>query len=318
MLNKNFGKEIYPDLTVLIATKDRLNQITKLLSSLEKSTKLPSTVIVVYNGINIESEIERFNVLFQLVTIKSDIASQVHQKKLGLRALPPDCKWVLFLDDDVVIEPDSIELLYERYICNPSFSNCVGFGLAIRNRVYRNNNWLVRYMLYAMKLHSFSPGDVTIGGHPQSYLNQNNVCEVKWLNGLSIWSRGVTDQYFDVPLISDYAAYEDVMFSYTVGRKYRLLFASDIFVLDQILENDRPLSSKQFVAGCYARYFFVDTNPDMSKSWMITGQIIRNIDFILRSRHEGNYLNRIHLVLKSFFVILLSSIKIYDPIKLIR
>jgi transcription antitermination factor NusG len=88
--------------------------------------------------------------------------------------------------------------------------------------------------------------------------------------------------------------------------------------VDQISENDRPLSSKQFVAGCYARYFFVDSNPDMSKLWMITGQIIRNIDFILRSRHEGNYLNRMQLALKSFFVILLSSMKIYDPIKLIR
>jgi len=318
MLNKNFDKEVYADLTVLIATKDRLNQITKLLSSLENSTRLPGTVIVVYNGINIESEIEKFNTSFQLIIIKSDTASQVYQKKLGLRALPPHCEWVLFLDDDVVIEPDSIELLYERYIFNPSYSNYGGFGLAIKNRVYRNTNWLVKYILYAIKLHSFSPGDMTTGGHPQSYLSQSNVCEVKWLNGLSIWSRKVTDQYFDIPLISDYAAYEDVMFSYTVGRKYKLLFASDIFVLDQTSENDRPLSSKQFVAGCYARYFFVDSNPDMSKLWMITGQIIRNIDFIIRSRHEGNYLNRVQLALKSFFVILLSSMKIYDPIKLIR
>jgi glycosyltransferase involved in cell wall biosynthesis len=318
MLNNNFGKEVYADLTVLIATKDRLNQITKLLSSLENSTKLPGTVIVVYSGINIESEIEKFNTLFQLIIIKSDTASHVYQKKLGLKILPSDCKWVLFLDDDVVIEPDSIEHLYERYIFNPSFSNYGGFGLAIKNRIYRDTNSLVKYILYTLKLHSFSPGDMTTGGHPQSYLSQSNVCEVKWLNGLSIWSRKVTDQYFDIPLISDYAAYEDVMFSYTVGRKNKLLFASDIFVLDQISENDRPLSSKQFVAGCYARYFFVDSNPDMSKLWMITGQIIRNIDFIIRSRHEGNYLGRMQLTSKLLLALFLSSIKIYDTTKLIR
>ena len=69
MLNKNFGKEIYTDLTILIATKDRLNQITQLLSSLAHSTKLPSTVIVVYNGVNIESEVDRFNDLFKLIII---------------------------------------------------------------------------------------------------------------------------------------------------------------------------------------------------------------------------------------------------------
>jgi hypothetical protein len=318
MLNKNFSKEIYTDLTILIATKDRLNQITELLSSLEHSTKLPSTVIVVYNGVNIESVVDRFTALFKLIIIKSDTASQIHQKKLGLRSLPANCKWVLFLDDDVVIEPDTIELLHKKYIFNPNFSNYGGFGLAIKNRAYRDTNWLVKCILYAVKLHSFSPGDVTIGGHPQLYLNQNNVCEVKWLNGLSIWSREVTDQYLDIPFVSDYAAYEDVMFSYTVGKTYKLLFVSDIFVLDQILETNKPLTSKQFVAGCYARYFFVNSNSDMSKFWMIAGQMIRNIDFILRSRDEGNYLNRMHLALKSLFVIFLSSIKIYDPLKLVR
>jgi len=307
MLNKNFGKEVYADLTVLIATKDRLNQITKLLNSLENSTKLPGTVIVVYNGINIESEIKRSHTLFQLIIIKSDTASQVYQKKLGLRALPSDCKWVLFLDDDVVIEPDSIELLYERYIYNPKFIDYGGFGLAIKNRAYRKSNKFIEYLLYSVKLYSFAPGDVTKGGHPQLYLNQNDICDVKWLNGISIWARKVTDQYFDVPFISDYAAYEDVIFSHKVNKKFRLLFASDIFVLDQILENHRPLTSKQFTAGCYARCYFVDTNPDMSKSWLIIGQIIRNVDFILRSRNEGTYLTRIFMTLKIFFVLLLSN-----------
>ena len=307
MLNKNFGKEVYPDLAVLIATKDRLNQITKLLSSIENSTKLPGTVIVIYNGINIESEIERFHTLFQLIIIKSDTPSQVYQKKLGLRALPFHCKWVLFLDDDVVIEPDSIELLYERYIYNPKFMGYGGFGLAIKNRVYRKSNKFIEYLLYLVKLYSSAPGDVTKSGHPQLYLNQNDVCEVKWLNGLSIWARKVTDQYFDVPFISDYAAYEDVIFSHEVNKKFQLLFAFDIFVQDQILENYRPLTSKQFTAGCYARYYFVDTNPDMSKSWLMIGQIIRNIDFILRSRNEGTYLTRIFMTLKIFFVLLLSN-----------
>jgi hypothetical protein len=318
MLNKSLGKEIYSDLTILIATKDRLSKITQLLSSLTHSSKLPGTVIVVYNGVSIESEVEKFSASFKLKIIKSDIASQVHQKKLGLRSLPTNCKWVLFLDDDVVIEPDTIKLLYEKYIFNPNFSNYGGFGLAIKNRTCSDTNLLIKCILYAVKLYSFSPGDVTIGGHPQSYLNQDNICEVKWLNGLSIWSREVTDQYLNIPLISDYAAYEDVIFSYTVGKTHKLLFASDIFVLDQILETNKPLTAKQFVAGCYARYFFVNSNPDMSRFWLITGQIIRNIDFILRSRNEGNYLNRMQLALKSFFVIFLSSIKIYDPHKLVQ
>jgi hypothetical protein len=268
--------------------------------------------------VSIETEVKRFDALFKLIIIKSDIASQVHQKKLGLRSLPANCKWVLFLDDDVVLEPNTIELLHKKYIFNPNFSNYRGFGLAIKNRTYRNINWLIKCSLYTVKLHSFTPGDVTIGGHPQLYLNQNKVCEVKWLNGLSIWSREVTDKYLDIPFISDYAAYEDVMFSYTVNKRFKLLYVSDIFVMDQISETNKPLTSKQFVAGCYARYFFVNSNPDMSKFWMLIGQIVRNLDFIFRSKDEGNYLNRIQLALKSTLIVFLLSIRIYEPDKLVR
>ena len=78
------------------------------------------------------------------VEIAVELGAKVYLKEFKSFALQrnwalDNCKlnyeWVLFLDDDVVIEPDSIELLYERYIFNTSFSNYSGFGLAIKNRV---------------------------------------------------------------------------------------------------------------------------------------------------------------------------------------
>lgn len=318
MLSINYAKEVYEDLTVLIATKDRLNQITQLLTSLGNSSISPGTVIVVYSGIDIESELQKFNALFKIIIIKSDTASQVYQKKLGLRSLPANCKWVLFLDDDVILEPNSVELLYTKYILNPDYANYRGFGLAIKNRNSRKNNKLVTYLLYLVKLYSFHPGDVTKGGHPQSYLNQTKNSDVAWLNGLSIWSRRVIDHYFNIPFISGYAAYEDVMFSYNVSRKDKLLFVSDVFVLDQIVESSKPLTLKQFIAGFYARYFFVISNPEMSKFWLTTGQVIRNVDFILRSKHEGNHMTRIQITSKLFFALLLSSYRKLETIELIK
>jgi hypothetical protein len=318
MLNSNYAKEVYEDLTVLIATKDRLNQITQLLTSLGNSSILPGAVIIVHSGIDIESELQKFNALFKIIIIKSHTASQVYQKQLGLSSLPVNCKWVLFLDDDVVIEPNSVELLYTKYILNPDYANYRGFGLAIKNRISRKNNKLITYLLYLVKLYSFYPGDVTKSGHPQAYLNQANACDVAWLNGLSIWSRKVIDYYFNIPFISDYAAYEDVIFSYKVSRQNKLLFASDIFVLDQIIESKKPLTLKQFVAGFYARYFFVNSNPEMSKFWLLTGQVIRNIDFIVRSRKEGNPMTRIQITSKLFFALLLSSCRKIETIESIK
>ena len=309
MLNGNVTKEVYDDLTILIATKDRVYQVTQLLNSLANSSILPGAVILVYSGINIESALEKFNTLFNIIIIQSDTPSQVHQKQLGLKSLQVNCKWVLFLDDDVIIESNSLERLYTKYILNPNFAKYEGFGLAIKNRISRKNNKLITFLLYLLKLYSYSPGSITKSGHPQSYLNQLNACDVAWLNGLSIWSRRVIDHYFDVPFISEYAAYEDVMFSYKVSRNNKLLFVPEIYVFDQTIENMKPLTLKQFVAGFYARYYFVDSNPEFSKFWLIVGQLVRNIDFIVRSRLEGTFVARIKISSNLFLHLLFSKCK---------
>jgi hypothetical protein len=298
-------KEICYDLTVLVATKDRLQQITKLLESLENSSKIPGTVIVVHSGIDIEHALSKLNTTYKLVLMKSSIASQVYQKKLGLNSLPSFCNWVLFLDDDVVVYPNSIELLVDKYLSNVVYSKYAGFGLSIKNRVLRNSSEIVSFLLSIVKLYSSQPGHLTKAGHPQSYLGQKNNCEVDWLNGISVWRKNLTDHYFDVPFIPGYSAYEDVMFSYKVSRANNLLFTADVFVADQFLENPIPLTFKQFIAGSYARYVFVNTYPEMSKFWMISSQIVRNLDFILRSKNEGALGDRVSFAFTIWFKMLL-------------
>ncbi len=285
-------------MTVLVATKDRSQQITRLLESLEYSSKIPATVIVVYAGLDVEPALSKLKTTYKLVIIKSEIASQVFQKKLGLNSLPLLCKWVLFLDDDVVVDPKTIELLFGKYLSDTNYSGYAGFGLAIKNRVVRKKSDFTNFLLSAFKLYSPRPGHVTRAGHPQSYLNHKSNFEVEWLNGISLWRKDVTKFYLEIPCIPGYAAYEDVMFSYEVSRKNKLLFTADVFVEDQLLENYKLLTTKQFIAGSYARYAFVTTRPEMSRFWLNSSQIIRNLHFVVHSKHEGTLRVRVGLTIK--------------------
>lgn len=297
----------YSDLTVLIATKDRLSQITKLLTSLENSTSLPGNVVVVYNGVDVQSLTKVFSSKFNLKVINSYIASQVMQKQIGLKSLPDRTRWVLFLDDDVIIEPTAIESLFQTYIFNTNYKNYMGFGLAIKNREYREVHKLVKFFLHAFKLYSFKPGCVTKGGHPQAYLSQKIACDVQWLNGLSLWAIEATTFYHHISYVNSYAAYEDVMYSYDVSRTQKLVFAADCYVSDQEPENNKALTQEQFMAGAIARYIFVSSHPEMSFVWLIIGQLIRNIDFCLRSSSDGKLYRRIMLSIKVLYQIVLAK-----------
>jgi hypothetical protein len=311
-------QKYYDNLTVLVATKDRPAQIINLLESLSDSSMLPRQVIVVYNGINVTNNIEVYESKFDLRIIYSNIASQVYQKKIGLTLLSDDCDWVLFLDDDIVIELDSIEILFENYVRNDKYSEYAGFGLAIRNRKYRKLNILVKVLLFAAKLFSFKPGALTKGGHPQAYLDHKESRRVEWLNGISIWRRSEVNKYSEITNVAEYSAYEDVMFSYKVSQNQKLFFASDAFVQDQVEEDEIPLTCKQLIAATYARYNFVRLHPEFSIFWLLVGQVIRNIDFIFRSKSQGTIVDRIKLTSSICIKLFLIIFRNKDPNDLLK
>lgn len=297
----------YKQLEIIVATKDRPDHIARMLESLSNSTKIPAKIFIVYYGSILESQLLLSNPLLNLQFIQSQIASQIFQKKLGLKALSEDCKWVLFLDDDVVIETNTLEKLFELYLKNNTLSNYAGFGLAIKNRAMQNRNAFVNFFLYLVKLFSYKPGHITIGGHPQTYLDQKLDCEVQWLNGISLWQKKFIKSYFNLPDLTNYAAYEDVMFSYSVSRNSKLLFVSNIFVLDQEPESFKPLTIDQFISACYARYFFVGSYSQMSKFWLIVGQIVRSVNFIVESKSQRTYIYRIYLAHKLLYNITITK-----------
>jgi len=304
--------------SILIATKNRPKELALLLDSITKSTVLPSKLVIVFSGTDINQIIAKYIPILNIKLIRSEIESQIFQKSKGIESLKINDGWVLFLDDDVLIDNKTIEILVNQYIFNEKYSLYVGFGLAIKNIKNRNLNLLSKLLLYVFKLYSFKPGAITKSGHPQSYLHQNFDCDVSWLNGISLWRSDVLQTYINNDLIVDHSSYEDVIFSYSLNKRYKLRFVSDAIVTSQMQMVSQITSSRQFIYGSYLRYYFVDKNKEFSKYWLLMAQILRSIEYIFVTKDEFSFYSKIKIALDVWFSLFHASINKTAGIELIR
>ena len=304
--------------TILIATKDRPKQLALLLDSITKSTFLPSKLIIVFSGTDLNQIVSDYSSIINIELIRSDIASQFFQKREGIKSLNTNDGWVLFLDDDVLIDNKAIEILLNQYVYNEKYSQYAGFGLAIENINFRKLNFLSKLLLYFFKLYSFKPGTITKSGHPQSYLQQNLNHDVSWLNGTSLWRSDVLKTYLENKLVVGHSSYEDVIFSYNVSKKHNLLFVSDVYVSSQKKLDGQLMSDKQFLYGSYLRYFFVETNKEFSKFWLLIAQLLRSFVYIIANNNDISFFLRIRFVTKiwiDLFVAVINGVNGDDFIK---
>lgn len=299
-------------LCILIATKDRVCKLSELLDSISKSTLKPELVVIVYAGTDVSEVVKKFNSRLSMQVLQSEIASQVTQKKLGLDHIKDSFEWVLFLDDDLILEKTTLANLEKKYLANPLYQKYSGFGLAIRNRKHRVYNPFVTFILWAFQLYSFKPGKITKSGHPQTYLDNQTPIDVDWLNGASIWKSEVLNFYGENQKAHIYSAYEDVIFSYKVRGSSFLLYAHDCFIYEQDQKEDLALTYQQFLYGSFLRYYFVDSHKEFSKFLLLVSQILRGIDYVSRSKEEGRLIQRIKQSCVIWFNIFFSALSNND------
>ncbi|MFT6069514.1 MAG: GT2 family glycosyltransferase [Bacteriovoracaceae bacterium] len=204
---------------IIICTKDRPKDMVSLLTSLKAQTILPSLIIVVDGSDEpIEHVLEPFlDLNIDYVQVRPP--SLPKQRNVGISRLPEDCDWVGFLDDDLVLEPNSLEMVMKNTE-KDSFSNeLVGMAMIINNSPYPKFN-LIRGLFL---LDSPKGGTFTLSGCPTMYRDINKTVEVEWLSGgVTFWKRKVFNEFKFDEWFSGTGYMEDVDFSYRVSRKYSL------------------------------------------------------------------------------------------------
>jgi glycosyltransferase involved in cell wall biosynthesis len=269
------------NIAILIATRNNPSKVDRLLDSLTFSSNHINQLIVVSSGENISATVDKFTNIFNLKYIHSEVSGQIFQKMIGIKLIESNIEWVVFLDDDVIVPKNMLDKFVSVYLKNDNFLNVCGFGFKIENLKFRTPNSKLIPFLKLAGLYSNKNGSVLTSGHVQEY--QNSLVDIKtqWLNGASAWKVKVLANYNSSFPNIDYAAYEDVIFSYELSKKYELLFASEVVVVNQNSENYMPLTVQRFMAGAYMRYLFVSTNQELSRFRFLVAQIIRTIEFTI-------------------------------------
>jgi glycosyltransferase involved in cell wall biosynthesis len=305
-------------IAILVATKNRPDKLNKLLESLTPSAHNINQIVIISSGQNISQVVADFKDSLNINHLHSKVSGQITQKIEGIKYIDERISWVLFLDDDITISKKAIDTLLNNYLTNPKFIDVKGFGLRINNLEFRKYTKKQIMILRVFGLYSDRGGSVLKSGHAQTYQKSIADIETEWLNGISAWRAESLSSYSSRFPEINYAAYEDVIYSYKVSRNNRLLFASAVSVVNQDHEIYTPLTFAQYRAGSYMRYLFVSENRNLSKLSLLIAQLFRTIDFTISGDLNMSKVTRFA---KSFIIwwdLFLATVIKIDPIKLMR
>ena len=303
---------------VLIATRNRPEQLDTLLISLRRSAKRINLVTIVSSGIDVSGVVNSHQTFIPINHFHSEISGQIVQKIKGIELIPSNTEWVMFLDDDVIMSKYSIDRLIDNYLTNSDYKDVAGFGLNLNNIELRRPRALANLFLKIVGLYSGTPGAVLKSGHAEKYLGSTGAIYTQWLNGLSVWRYGQLKNYNPKFARIDYAAYEDVLFSYRISKQHKLLFTNDVDAYSQTFEKFSSLSARQFKAAAYMRFLFVAENQELSKFLMLFAQIFRTLDFIISGDKTLSILKRSTHSLRIFIDLSFSTLIRINPIQLLN
>ena len=308
---------IYPDFSILIATKDRPENVEKLLRSIAESTTKPKFVVLISSGHPIHNIVSKYMDKLKIDYFHSEITGQVNQKKIGIARLQKEIPWVVFLDDDLLLSPNCLEKAFETLSHhNSSGENIVGIGLGLTPTARLKRSSRVQNLVgSALRLSSGSPGRVISSGQGVSYLENTEPIFTQWLNGASIWRIESALDYTSLVPSTRYAACEDLVFSYQQSKKGKLLFAPEARVTFQVKEPNNYNSGQVIISATAWRYFFVKTNPELSEWQLIYSQLGRLV-YILATQPWNQ--DAVRAGIWSVKHLIISVLRVKDPMYLIN
>jgi glycosyltransferase involved in cell wall biosynthesis len=243
------------ELTVVIPTKDRPDELAKVLEALAQQTEKPQAVIVVDSGQSVEALVRSFGLAY----LRSE-PGQIRQRNLGIDVVQTPL--VGFLDDDIVLEPGALEKVLRFW--RDKGEAVAGVSMNLVN--------IPRYQFSFMRglffMSDRRPGRVLPSGYNIPIHNAASSFQSDWLaGGYTLWQTSVVRKFRQEPLKTKWAVGEDVRFSYPISKHHQLWVCADASVRDITL--DRPIDSARlrfqgFRSGM-AYFYLVEINPQLSK-----------------------------------------------------
>jgi GT2 family glycosyltransferase len=209
-------------ISVVVATKDRLIDLRRLLASLRHQTVKPAEIVIVDASREPMDPVVTVCPGLRTRYIRHWPPSAAAQRNAGIRACDPSATLIGFADDDTTFEPDSFAAMLRFWdsvdedVLGASF-NILNYRFSIGQSLKRSRI-SAGLGLYPARLGGVAPSgwQSVIGNVPQTQF-------VEWLpSGAVVWRRDALDEHTFDEFFDTYSYMEDLDLSYSIGRKGRL------------------------------------------------------------------------------------------------
>jgi glycosyltransferase involved in cell wall biosynthesis len=206
----------------VIPTKDRPDDLRKMLASLAAQTRLPDQVIVVDGSDPPVREVVERAAPLRVEYVREFPPSLARQRNAGMARLARDITLAGYLDDDIVLEPQAVQRMLEFW--SKAGSDVGGAAFTITNNPPPQAMRLKRLF----GIDDWRPGRMLPSGCASTITPPRADLQTDWLyGGATVWRRSVIGSYpYDEWFIGT-GYMEDVDFSYTVGARHRLYVVAE-------------------------------------------------------------------------------------------
>jgi GT2 family glycosyltransferase len=214
-------------ISLIVATKDRPDDLQRLLESLRCQTVPPDEVVVVDASREpVEQVVRQFPEL-AIRYLRHWPPSASAQRNAGIRACDSASTLIGFADDDTSFEPAAFERMLDFW--KTADPDVLGAAFNFRNVPQRRGSFLKRSRLAErLGLYSSRIGSVSRSGWQTVAGEIQKTQFVEWLpSGAVLFRRAVFKMNIFDEVFASYSYLEDLDLSYTVSRMGRLAIVAD-------------------------------------------------------------------------------------------
>jgi glycosyltransferase involved in cell wall biosynthesis len=254
-------------LSIIICTKDREQSLWNCLYSVFEQTRLPNEIILVDDG-NLDKSDFETKICEQAIKFKyihKKIPGLTASRNLGINHSSGDI--ILFIDDDVILDPLYIESIMELY--EDDSQNKIGGITGAINFKYKPG---VLTFLRLFGMDGQKPGSLLPSGYGvlvrQGEIDK--VINVDWLAGcnMSYRKQVFINDKFDESL-GAYAWGEDRDFSHKISKKFHLIATPNALVTHLKEPEGRIHPERYGYMEVYYLYrFFYQHMPHKKINWL--------------------------------------------------
>jgi len=214
--------------SLIIPTKERVDYLKRFFSSLEDLADFFNEILIIDSSSDeMHNEIIKFFLNYDnLKVIKCEPSTSI-QRNVGIKNYKKTNKFLMFCDDDIIFEKDSILNMNNFIISNPNNIG-YGFNLIENNNLsfidkIKQNNFLEKKGYY-----NRDPGIVCENGWHTKICNVKKNTYTMWLSAQACIYRTeiIKDKLFDTKL-GKYSYLEDLFISHELSKEGNLIISAE-------------------------------------------------------------------------------------------